>query len=185
MASFPAVSEPKMTTVPSHGPREIGGGRFRGRFANRVSRSKHARGFCFNRKRLLMRHSAGNPSLSEAVYRAMFELLESRRCLPHIVGSGTNYASIQAAVNAAAPGAIINVDAGTYSEQVTVRSNSPSAARWRASIRAGMLACMDRRRWKASAMAITQAQDERLRSSSKPMTSPSTASRSRATRGRG
>ena len=37
-----------------------------------------------------------------------------------IVGSTASYATIQAAVNAAAPGAVINVSAGTYAEKVTI-----------------------------------------------------------------
>src|SRR5207249_8845278 len=48
-------------------------------------------------------------------------ILEARQMLAaHIVGNSTNFATIQAAVNAATPGSIINVDAGTYSEQVTI-----------------------------------------------------------------
>lgn len=44
------------------------------------------------------------------------------RCLlaAHIIGSPIVYPTIQSAVNAAAPGATIKVDAGVYSEQVTV-----------------------------------------------------------------
>jgi hypothetical protein len=38
----------------------------------------------------------------------------------HILGNPTSYATIQAAVNAAAPGATINVDPGTYNETVYV-----------------------------------------------------------------
>jgi hypothetical protein len=45
----------------------------------------------------------------------------------HIVGSSTSYATIQAAVNAASAGATINVDAGTYTEQVTI--NKPLTLR--------------------------------------------------------
>ena len=41
----------------------------------------------------------------------------------HIAGNPTAYATIQAAVNAAAPGAVINVDAGTYPELVTVNKS--------------------------------------------------------------
>jgi len=41
----------------------------------------------------------------------------------HIVGSTTTYSTIQAAVNAASPGAVITVDAGTYNEQVTVNKS--------------------------------------------------------------
>ena len=49
------------------------------------------------------------------------EPLESRRLFAaHIVGRGTSYSSIQAAVNAAATGATITVDAGSYAESVTV-----------------------------------------------------------------
>ena len=54
--------------------------------------------------------------------RSIFpELLEGRSYLAaHIVGDATNYSTIQAAVNAATAGATINVDAGTYSELVTI-----------------------------------------------------------------
>ena len=49
------------------------------------------------------------------------EMLEERRLLAaHIVGSSTVYSTIQAAVNAAAPGAVVTVDAGTYAEQVVI-----------------------------------------------------------------
>src|SRR5689334_10914458 len=52
------------------------------------------------------------------------EELENRLLLAaHIIGSSTRYATIQAAVNAAAPKAIITVDAGTYSERVTVNKS--------------------------------------------------------------
>ena len=47
--------------------------------------------------------------------------LEPRQMMAaHIVGSSTVYQTIQAAVDAAMPGATINVDAGTYSELVTI-----------------------------------------------------------------
>lgn len=50
--------------------------------------------------------------------------LENRQLLAaHIVGDPSVYATIQAAVNAAAPRAIINVDAGTYSERVTINKS--------------------------------------------------------------
>ncbi|HSZ56572.1 MAG TPA: fibronectin type III domain-containing protein, partial [Tepidisphaeraceae bacterium] len=56
------------------------------------------------------------------------EKLEQRLLLAaHIVGDPTVYATIQAAVNAAAPGATINVDSGFYSELVTV--NKPLTLR--------------------------------------------------------
>src|SRR5438105_2917899 len=54
----------------------------------------------------------------------LLETLESRQMLAaHIVGSATNYATIQAAINAASAGAVINVDAGTYTESVTVNKS--------------------------------------------------------------
>jgi hypothetical protein len=50
-----------------------------------------------------------------------FETLEPRVLLAaHIVGSSVVYSTIQAAVSAASTGAVINVDAGTYPELVTV-----------------------------------------------------------------
>jgi titin len=50
-----------------------------------------------------------------------FETLEQRRLLSaRIIGNATVFATIQAAVDAAAANAVINVDPGTYSEQVTV-----------------------------------------------------------------
>src|SRR5581483_7708522 len=53
--------------------------------------------------------------------RCALESLENRTLFAaHIVGSPTVYPTIQAAVNAATAGAIINVDAGTYPELVTV-----------------------------------------------------------------
>ncbi|HEX3355651.1 MAG TPA: NPCBM/NEW2 domain-containing protein [Tepidisphaeraceae bacterium] len=56
-----------------------------------------------------------------AARRAAFELLEGRQLLAaHVVGDSTSYATIQAAVNAAPAGATINVDAGTYNEEVTI-----------------------------------------------------------------
>ena len=52
------------------------------------------------------------------------EPLEQRVLLAaHIVGNSTVYSTIQAAVNAATAGAIINVDAGTYPELVTVNKS--------------------------------------------------------------
>ncbi|HET6251784.1 MAG TPA: NPCBM/NEW2 domain-containing protein [Tepidisphaeraceae bacterium] len=56
------------------------------------------------------------------------EPLEGRVLLAaHIAGNTTVYSTIQAAVNAAAPGAVINVDAGSYAEEVTV--NKPLTLR--------------------------------------------------------
>ena len=50
-----------------------------------------------------------------------YESFENRSYLAaHIVGSTTVYSTIQSAVDAAAPGATINVDAGTYAETVTI-----------------------------------------------------------------
>ncbi len=55
------------------------------------------------------------------IIRNEVESLENRRMLAaHIAGSSTVYATIQAAVDAASPGATINVDAGNYKELVTV-----------------------------------------------------------------
>ena len=49
------------------------------------------------------------------------EQLEHRRMLAaHVVGSSTVYATIQAAVNAAAAGGTVKVDAGTYAEDVVI-----------------------------------------------------------------
>src|SRR5581483_10331056 len=53
--------------------------------------------------------------------RCALESLENRTLFAaHIVSSPTVYPSIQAAVNAATAGAIINVDPGTYPELVTI-----------------------------------------------------------------
>jgi fibronectin type 3 domain-containing protein len=50
-----------------------------------------------------------------------FEGLEGRQLFAaHVVGDPTVYASIQAAVDAALPNAVINVDAGSYAEQVSI-----------------------------------------------------------------
>ena len=52
---------------------------------------------------------------------AAFEKLELRQLLAaHIVGSSVNYATIQAAVDAATSGAIITVDSGNYTGSVVV-----------------------------------------------------------------
>ncbi len=49
------------------------------------------------------------------------EALEARCLLAaHIAGDATVYSTIQAAVDAARPGAVIDVDAGTYSEDVVI-----------------------------------------------------------------
>ena len=48
-------------------------------------------------------------------------MMEPRSYLAaHVAGSSTVYSTIQAAVDAAMPGGIVTVDAGTYAEQVTV-----------------------------------------------------------------
>src|SRR5438477_8722091 len=58
-------------------------------------------------------HSCKRPSTMEAV--------EARRLLAAYVGGPSPvYATIQAAVDAAAPGSIITVDAGTYNEQLRI-----------------------------------------------------------------
>jgi hypothetical protein len=57
---------------------------------------------------------------SKQIFNSL-ENLEPRQLLAaHIVGSTTSYSTIQAAVNAASAGAVINVDAGTYTETVTI-----------------------------------------------------------------
>ena len=54
----------------------------------------------------------------------LLESLEARQMLAaRIVGSSTVYQTIQQAVNAAAAGAVINVDAGTYRELVTINKS--------------------------------------------------------------
>ena len=53
--------------------------------------------------------------------RAVVECLDRRQLLAaHIVGNPTAFSTIQAAVDAAAPGSVINVDPGVYSELVVV-----------------------------------------------------------------
>jgi hypothetical protein len=65
-----------------------------------------------------------NPSRAIASSRIpapLFEQLENRQLLAaHIVGSSINYATIQAAVDAAAPNATVTVDAGVYEEAITI-----------------------------------------------------------------
>src|SRR5690348_10790628 len=57
-------------------------------------------------------------------HKPRIERLEGRLFLAaHIVGSSTVYATIQAAVDAAAPGATITVDAGNYPELVGVNKS--------------------------------------------------------------
>ena len=56
---------------------------------------------------------------------AAMDVLERRRLLAaHVEGIPVSFATIQAAVNAASPGDVINVDAGTYHERVVV--NTPA-----------------------------------------------------------
>src|SRR5690348_13135118 len=51
----------------------------------------------------------------------LLERMEPRAYLAaHILGNATVYQTIQAAVNAASPGATINIDAGNYAELVTI-----------------------------------------------------------------
>ncbi len=60
--------------------------------------------------------------------RQALERLEGRTLLAaHIVGDPTVYQTIQAAVNAAKPNAVINVDPGSYAEMVTI--NTPLTLR--------------------------------------------------------
>ena len=56
---------------------------------------------------------------NRSIHRAIFDALESRRLLAAHIGSAS-YTTIQAAVNAASAGSVITVDAGTYTESVTV-----------------------------------------------------------------
>jgi regulation of enolase protein 1 (concanavalin A-like superfamily) len=68
----------------------------------------------------VVRSRSDNSNRSRCAFEA-FERLEGRRLMAaHIVGNPNTYATIQAAVDAALPGGIINVDAGSYAEQVYV-----------------------------------------------------------------
>jgi fibronectin type 3 domain-containing protein/regulation of enolase protein 1 (concanavalin A-like superfamily) len=59
--------------------------------------------------------------LNSALRSTLLESLERRQYwAAHIVGNATNFASIQAAVDAASAGATITVDPGTYSESVVI-----------------------------------------------------------------
>src|SRR5258708_4558064 len=65
---------------------------------------------------LVSTRAHGRDARATMVGPALFERLECRQMLAaHIVGDPTVYATIQAAVDAAAPGAVINIDAGAYS----------------------------------------------------------------------
>ena len=85
-----------------------------------MSISKHA-------ARAARRASSGRSRRQSARHpanRSLLGHLERRELLAaHIVGSTASYATIQAAVNAAAAGAVIDVDAGTYGETVTVNKS--------------------------------------------------------------
>src|SRR5579859_107491 len=71
--------------------------------------------------RQMRRSTLGRISRPVRGNRSTVELLENRRMLAaHIVGSSTVYSTIQAAVNAALTGAVINVDPGTYNESVVI-----------------------------------------------------------------
>src|SRR5437667_2585888 len=66
---------------------------------------------------------AANPSQRKSKRRPAkaLEPLEARRLFAaHIAGDPTVYATIQAAVDAALPNAIVTVDSGTYAEQVAI-----------------------------------------------------------------
>ena len=68
-----------------------------------------------------MRTTRSRRVLLDRAISSTLESLEPRQLLAaHIVGSAVNYATIQAAVNAAPQGATITVDAGTYRELVTI-----------------------------------------------------------------
>ncbi len=79
---------------------------------------------------MLQRSESGHARKSRAEKQtqraicSVLEQLEQRRLMTaQIVGSSTVYSTIQAAVNAASPGAVINVTAGTYNEEVTVNKS--------------------------------------------------------------
>lgn len=76
----------------------------------------------------MIRHSRSRSRSTESCIdraaRVTIEGLESRQMLAaHIVGNATNYTTIQAAINAASAGATITVDAGTYTEAITVNKS--------------------------------------------------------------
>ncbi len=65
--------------------------------------------------------SSRNPRKVRNPFNKRFERLEGRQLFAaHIAGDPTVYASIQAAVDAALPNAVINIDAGSYAEQVSI-----------------------------------------------------------------
>jgi hypothetical protein len=69
------------------------------------------------------RSNSSHKTIARSNHRphSRFELLEARRLLAaHLSGSATTYSTIQAAVDAALPSAVITVDAGSYAEMVTV-----------------------------------------------------------------
>jgi parallel beta-helix repeat protein len=78
-----------------------------------------------------LRAAAGTPRrrgvYRPADYRPQLEGLEDRLVMSTIVVDPTpgkgNYTTIQAAVNAASPGDVINIDTATYQEQVVVSKN--------------------------------------------------------------
>ena len=70
---------------------------------------------------MAIHHCIRRTHVAHPVCVGLVELLENRVLLAaHIVGSPTVYSTIQAAVNAAAAGATITVDPGTYAEEVTI-----------------------------------------------------------------
>ncbi len=67
------------------------------------------------------RQSRSTCVLNSALSAGLIESLERRQYwAAHIVGNATNFATIQAAVDAASLGATITVDPGTYSESVVI-----------------------------------------------------------------
>ena len=61
----------------------------------------------------MARRARNQSRMNSPIGRGAVESLEHRQLLAaSIVGSATNYATIQAAVDAAGTGAVINVDAG-------------------------------------------------------------------------
>ncbi len=67
------------------------------------------------------KQTSGRRKAKGSKFNGGLERMEPRQLFAaHILGNPTSYATIQAAVNAAAPGSTINVDPGTYNETVYV-----------------------------------------------------------------
>src|SRR5690348_8430012 len=68
----------------------------------------------------MRRHLSSRRATRRAAASAVEPLEERILWAAHIVGSPVVYSTIQSAVDAASPGATINVDAGNYSGQVNI-----------------------------------------------------------------